>query len=117
MSLPAVAIPANSAVGGNAGQWLPLDYRGQWTERHGGPTLYKGKDRCLYSSQCLLNQGLQWCPWSHTAFFSQGKSKTVKGKLADGATSITPWRKAEVSYLKDEFILDIVEEIDALVDT
>jgi AP-3 complex subunit mu len=41
----------------------------------------------------------------------------VSNTLPDGALSTIPWRKAGVKYTQNEIYFDIVEEIDAIVDT
>ncbi|OQR90020.1 P-3 complex subunit mu [Achlya hypogyna] len=45
-----------------------------------------------------------------------GRSR-VSDVLPDGAISNIPWRKAGVKYTQNEIYFDIVEEIDAIVDT
>ncbi|KDO26036.1 hypothetical protein SPRG_08689 [Saprolegnia parasitica CBS 223.65] len=45
-----------------------------------------------------------------------GRSR-VSDMLPDGAISNIPWRKAGVKYTQNEIYFDIVEEIDAIVDT
>lgn len=48
--------------------------------------------------------------------YVQGKSR-VSSTLPDGALSNIPWRKAGVKYTQNEIYFDIVEEVDAIVDT
>ncbi|ETV90718.1 hypothetical protein H310_14555 [Aphanomyces invadans] len=45
-----------------------------------------------------------------------GKSR-VSDQLPDGAISNIPWRKAGVKYTQNEIYFDVVEEIDAIVDS
>jgi len=42
-------------------------------------------------------------------------SSGVKDSIDNGALSVIPWRKTTVSYVKNEFWMDIVEEVDAVL--
>ncbi|RHY27060.1 hypothetical protein DYB32_007078 [Aphanomyces invadans] len=44
-------------------------------------------------------------------------SSRVSDQLPDGAISNIPWRKAGVKYTQNEIYFDVVEEIDAIVDS
>mmetsp|Transcript_66907 Transcript_66907/g.151152 ORF Transcript_66907/g.151152 Transcript_66907/m.151152 type:complete len:430 (-) Transcript_66907:265-1554(-) len=46
-----------------------------------------------------------------------GKSTSVADDLAEGMISSMPWRKAGVKYAANEIYLDVIEEVDATLDS
>jgi AP-3 complex subunit mu len=42
---------------------------------------------------------------------------SMSGVLPDGSLTNTPWRKAGVKYATNEIYFDIIEEIDATIDS
>jgi len=54
---------------------------------------------------------------NQTAGMVLGPGNTIKSTLPDGTLSRVPWRKSNVKYTTNEIYIDIVDEIDAIIES